>query len=154
MHLLVSRRAGLVIALAGGCVIVLLLNLLTRASPPTAQHKTASMPVGAPERPREVVAAETAEDAARFRETESRIRATWEQRNEPSVFGALEWWAFCRTGMGVRIQHDLETASSDPGAPESRHIQAAFGGIEEKWWFRACVNVSPLIAKEPGPLPP
>ena len=160
-----SGRLGLMIALAGGCVILLLLSRFPiPGGPPPGHDPVVGMPLdppqrpretasAEPQRPRETASAETAEDDAGIPESWKRTRAMWEDNHGLSLIGVTDWWMFCSMGLGVQVQQMLDLAAIHPGAPPSRYVREVYGGIDEKWWFQACITVSPLIAKEP-PLPP
>lgn len=146
----VRHRPASVVAIVGSFAMALLLSRIIPIGHTPAHNQAVGVPSGPTQPPEEVVGV-VSEESADMSDSERRMRATWEQGDEVSLVNAFQWWALCRAGMGVRMHQDLLKAEGDPTAPESRQVRANFGGIQTKWWFRACLAVSPLIAEEQEP---
>lgn len=97
----------------------------------------------------------TAAELAARREQNARIRKMWEEGTNSGIAvvdiagNALMVAVLCRSGAAPAIDQLLPMAKAHAESVGARDMLEQMDGIQDKWWFRTCVWLSPLVARDP-----
>ena len=129
---------------------------VARPEPPEARQPMEPTeepePIGqAPEPPSERRPAKTPEERAAHN---AQMRAHWEEGAKTGSFAvdlvvntvSIAW--FCRMGVAPVFDQALPMAKAHPESESAPDMVEMLDGIQDKWWFRTCVWVSPLVARD------
>lgn len=59
-------------------------------------------------------------------------------------------WTMCRNSLILQTDRMLDGLGRMPPSESRDHILSEYDGLQDRWWFQACVTVSPLIAVDPS----